>query len=136
MAFRGLAWFACVAIAMCAGCGGTHRLQSRGPRALELRAVDDEGRLNLLKLREQLQAFAERYIALMKEAGDQILRDEANPPRAEARLLIRELQYYPTVSVLTLAAGPDPRTGMLDLLVVTRLQHQTLRQPWVSDVLA
>lgn len=137
MACRGLTLFVCIAVVTCAGCGGeAQRLESRGSGALDLRAVDEDGRLDIPELRQQLQAFADRYIALMKEAGDQILRDEAEPPRAEARLLIRELQYYPTVSVVTLAAGPDPRVGTLDLMVVTRLQHQTLRQPWVNEVLA
>jgi hypothetical protein len=74
-----------------------------------------------------LTPFCDRFGAIL---GQAVIDVEAQTPNPEIRLLARR-DYIGSVSaVVTIAAGPNPEVGLLDMMVLTTLGHMIHEEHW------
>ncbi|MEM6313196.1 MAG: hypothetical protein AAF743_03870, partial [Planctomycetota bacterium] len=121
---------------ICAGCLGGPRRPGSSPDAAFTLAMDaDDEAQQLQRLRQRLQAFADRYLSRIEEASDDIVYDTDTPPSLPVRQIAHETKYYTSLAIVTLAAESDPRSALLDMMVMTYLERDGWDQPWCYEML-
>jgi len=71
-----------------------------------------------MELQSELMGYADRFSSILILAFENF---EALKPTPEARHAIMEDTLYTLSAVLTIAAGPNPQTALLDMVVLTTL---------------
>jgi hypothetical protein len=84
---------------------------------------------------EELQAavmsYADRYIATVGQAA---FRFEEKLPTPEARLIASARKVYSLSAVTEIAAGPNPGSALLDLVVTTTLNRIVWEEYWRPQI--
>lgn len=75
----------------------------------------------LSDLRSRLMSFADRYLASVGEASDELI---AQTPSLSQRQELHEARYLNCYAVVELAGGANPAAALVDLMVLTRLQQR------------
>lgn len=78
------------------------------------------GPLTPQQLQASLMAFADRFIARIEEATDDIESQTTDP---QIRMQAHAAKYYPTLSIVTSAADPDPEAALLDIVTTVTLER-------------
>jgi len=88
-----------------------------------------EYRTTQIELQSELMSFSDRFGAIL---GQAVIDVEAQTPNPEIRLLARR-DYIGSVSaVVTIAAGPNPEVGLLDMMVLTTLGRMIHEEHWYA----
>ena len=88
-----------------------------------------EYRTTQIELQSELMSFSDRFGAIL---GQAVIDVEAQTPNPEIRLLVRR-DYIGSVSaVVTIAAGPNPEVGLLDMMVLTTLGCMIHEEHWYA----
>ncbi|MEA3438245.1 MAG: hypothetical protein U9R43_17410 [Thermodesulfobacteriota bacterium] len=86
-----------------------------------------EYRTTQIELQSELMSFGDRFGAILAQA---VIDVEAQTPKPEIRLLVRS-DYITSVSAaITIAAGPNPEVGLLDMVVLTTLGSMIHEEYW------
>jgi hypothetical protein len=86
-----------------------------------------EYRTTQIELQSELMSFGDRFGAILAQA---VVYVEAQTPKPEIRLLVRR-DYITSVSAaVTIAAGPNPEVGLLDMVVLTTLGRMIHEKHW------
>jgi len=86
-----------------------------------------EYRTTQIELQSELMSFSDRFGAIL---GQAVINVEAQSPNPEIRLLALR-DYIGSVSaVVTIAAGPNPEVGLLDMMVLTTLGRMIHEEHW------
>jgi len=86
-----------------------------------------EYRTTQIELQSELMSFSDRFGAIL---GQAVIDVEAKTPNPEIRILARR-DYIGSVSaVVTIAAGPNPEVGLLDMMVLTTLGRMIHEEHW------
>jgi len=83
------------------------------------------GKMTRERLREEVQRFAHRYFAWLTQTGNEGQRAAATPSDR------REWQRYKinmAATTVSIAAGQDPLTNLLDMMVFTRITAERARK--------
>jgi hypothetical protein len=80
-----------------------------------------------IDLQLELMNYADRYAAVVTQAGEDVL---ATGPAAPIRRLIVGEVVYSSAAAFTIAADPEPQVALLDLIVLTTLGHAIFREHW------
>ena len=94
------------------------RLESTRPTALELQA--------------RLMSYADRYLSKVAQATVNYEK-EVNTPEAKSFGLSTFI--FPGLTVVRLAAGGDPVSDLIDMVVFVSLQREVLETGWAEEVL-
>lgn len=114
-----------------AGCGSAPPRENEGSRPARDAAgsFTNEGGKRQVTARELDQltkAYADRYVALMAHASDELKElSETSRQRHEALML----KLVGSSSIYDIATNPDPFTQLVDLVLVVTLQSQS----WIDD---
>ncbi len=87
---------------------------------------------NVEDLRSRLTSFADRYLSRMGELGDKLIKDAES---VETRLELQEARYLTSFAVVEMAGGANPAASLLDLMVMTRLQHRVWQRDRFREML-
>jgi len=96
--------------------GITRRTEQPTPAELELR----------------LMSYADRYLSKAAQAADLYQRQVPTPA---ARDLGLATFVFPGLTVISIAAGGDPGSDLLDMVVFSTLQRNALEKGWAHEVL-
>ena len=94
------------------------RLESTRPTALELQA--------------RLMSFADRYLSKVAQAT---VNYEKVVQTQEAKGFGLSTFIFPGLTVVRLAAGGDPASDLIDMVVFASLQREVLEAGWAEEVL-
>ena len=83
------------------------------------------------ELREDVVRFASSYFAILSQAFDAV---ERAAPTPEARLMVADPRVKYCNAVIQIATGPRPEANLLDMLVLTTLLHDVMKDYWVPQV--
>lgn len=90
-----------------------------------------EYRTTQIELQSALMSFGDRFGAMLAQA---VFDVEAQTPKPEIRLLVRR-DYITSVSAaLTIAAGPNPEVGLLDMVVLTTAGRMIHEEHWYAKL--
>ena len=144
---RSLAWV-CLAIgAFCltitAGCGGLPRTlfgseivsdpgdaKGKPVRINKSRSSQKES-LTRTQLQTALMNFADRFGAMVFTATEKFEKEPASP---KVRLAAARSRFYLSSSAFGIAAGPNPGTSLLDMVVLTTLSRILWEECWKAQV--
>jgi hypothetical protein len=82
------------------------------------------------ELQAQVMAFADRYSAVISSANREYL---ARSPSAANRRAIRSQLVYSVADAFTIAAGPNPDTAFLDMVVMVTLGRMVFEQHYAKN---
>lgn len=83
------------------------------------------------QLSGRLMGFADRFFNRISEATDRL---EQLNPSPECRMAAHATKYYPSVTVLALAADAEPEIALLDLMTVVTLERMVWEGEWAEEV--
>ena len=112
-----------------AGCSSPGGADSGGAAAKAKNLSVDE---NVEDLRSRLTSFADRYLSRMGEVGDELIKGAES---IETRLELQEARYLTSFAVVEMAGGANPAASLLDLMVMTRLQHRVWQRDRFREML-
>lgn len=118
---------ACVSISL-TGCeAGPNGLKPRIGTSTKSITDPRTGPLTPQQLTASLMAFADRFIARNEDATDAIESMSDDPM---VRKQAHAAKYYPTLSIVTSAADPDPEAALLDIVTTVTLEHMVWSDGW------
>ena len=102
-------------------------------RALDLFRTKKEprGSGQAALLRQEMMDFSDAYTLAIGQAIDKYLRGEPDPQK---RLAAETWKTLFTAAAMTIAAGQDPSSNLLDMYVFMKLTAQATKQYWVPEV--
>jgi hypothetical protein len=117
------------------GCASSHQ-QSEDNRHFLINFFQPQklpsDRPTALELQARLMSFADRYLAKSSQATENYLK--ADNTRAANEFALSTF-VFPGLTVISIAAGDDPTTDLIDMLVFVSLQREVLESGWVQEVL-
>ena len=81
------------------------------------------------ELQSQVMAFADRYSAVISSANRKYL---ARSPSPENRRTVRSQLVYSVADAFTIAAGPNPATAFLDMVVMVTLGRMVFEEHYAK----
>ncbi len=87
----------------------------------------NEYRTTLIELQSELMSFGDRFQSILAQAAFEV---EAQTPNLEIRLLAHRILVASVSAAFTIAAGPNPEVGLLDMVVLTTLGRMILEENW------
>jgi hypothetical protein len=102
-------------------------LTKKGPDA-----SNATGKPTALELEARLMGFADRYLSKAAEATDNYQHKVKT--RASRDLGLATF-IFPGLTVIGIAAGGDPASDLLDMVVFTTLQREAMESGWAQEVL-
>ncbi len=103
-----------------AACESTSRASTPSQRRSSTLPVEE--------IQAEIMAFADSYTAMMNQAANRVM--EQLPERAAA---IHDIKLRNVQNAITIAAGPNPIGGLLDMMVMVTLQRQVVEEHWLSE---
>lgn len=89
-------------------------------------------RPSALELQSRLMSFADRYLAKSSQATENYMK---NVKTRDAKEFALSTFVFPGLTVISLAAGDDPATDLIDMLVFVSLQHEVMASGWAQEIL-
>lgn len=89
-------------------------------------------RPSALELQSRLMSFADRYLAKSSQATENYLKAVKT---REAKEFALSTFVFPGLTVISIAAGDDPATDLIDMLVFVSLQHEVMASGWAQEIL-
>ena len=80
-----------------------------------------------IKLQSELMSFGDRFASILAQA---VVEVEAQTPKPEIRFLAQRDLVASVSAVFTIAAGPNPEVGLLDMVVLTTLGRMIHEEEW------
>lgn len=118
------------------GCAGVDGKMRTDLSQLTAESEEASGVITRERLRREVQRFAKRYIAWIAQTGNESQRTAATP--ADRREWQR-YKIYMAATTVSIAAGEDPLTNLLDMMVFARIAVSRARElavvsiPAISD---
>jgi len=91
----------------------------------------DSGKMTRERLRKEVQRFAHRYFYWITQTGNEAQRAAATP---SDRREWQRYKIYMAATTISIAAGQDPLTNMLDMMVFTRITAGRARELSVEPI--
>ena len=95
-------------------------------------AGPSDARPTALELQARLMSYADRYLANAAEATATF---ERAVNTREAKDFALSTFVFPSLATIGIAAGDDPGSDLLDMVVLATLQHRVLADGWAREVL-
>ena len=122
--------FALIAFAVSTGCASAPDNVKSAGRANQKGKVSKEGeKITIEELDQLTYGFADRYMAYIVSACDEIEKSGATP---QQRRLAHQVKLVQVSSIYDIVTNADPFTQLLDLTLVVTLQSQK----WIDEDLA
>ncbi len=122
--------FALVAFAVSTGCASAPGSDRSAGRTNQKGKVSKEGeKITIEELDQLTYGFADRYMAYIVSAADEIEKAGATP---QQRRLAHQVKLVQVSSIYDIVTNADPFTQLLDLTLVVTLQSQK----WIDEDLA
>ena len=143
---RPLAWVCLAVGAFCliitAGCGGLPQILGSGigsdhgdakekPVRISKSRSSQKESLTRTQLQTALMNFADRFGAMVFTATEKFEKEPASP---EVRLAAARSRFYLSSSAFGIAAGPNPGTALLDMVVLTTLSRILWEESWKAKI--
>lgn len=85
-----------------------------------------------LELQARLMSYADRYLAKSSQVTENYLKAVRTRDAKEFAL---STFVYPGLTVISIAAGDDPVTDLIDMLVFVSLQREVMESGWAQEIL-
>jgi hypothetical protein len=85
-----------------------------------------------LELQARLMSYADRYLAKSSHVTENYLKSVKT---REAKEFALSTFVYPGLTVISIAAGDDPVTDLIDMLVFVSLQREVMKSGWAQEIL-
>lgn len=124
-----------VGLLLIAGCAGSQRdtaTQAVTVENLRAGSAPHSGKPTALELQARLMSYADRYLAKAAEATDVYQRQIKT---REAREFGISTFIFPGLAAIGIAAGDDPASNLLDLVVLASLQRAVIEDGWAREIL-
>ncbi len=144
---RPLGWgflaFGAFCLIVTAGCGGLlgipfgneigsdRRDAKEKPVRISESQSSQKESLTRTQLQTALMNFADRFGAMVFTATEKFEKEPASP---EVRLAAARSRFYLSSSAFGIAAGPNPGTALLDMVVLTTLSRMIWEETWKAKV--
>ncbi|MEA3547602.1 MAG: hypothetical protein U9R66_08055 [Thermodesulfobacteriota bacterium] len=79
------------------------------------------------KLQSELMSFGDRFASILAQA---VVEVETQTPKPEILLLVQRDLFVSVSAAFTIAAGPNPEIGLLDMVVLTTLGRMIFEEEW------
>ena len=89
-------------------------------------------RPSALELQDRLMSYADRYLAKSSQVTENYLKVVKT---REAKELALSTFVFPGLTVISIAAGGDPATDLIDMLVFVSLQREVMASGWAQEIL-
>ena len=101
------------------GCAGAGR--SSSVKAADYReAVVGPDRLTIAELQSEVMSFSDTYTSFIGQATVELIAKADSP---QQRLAANDVRLRSVSGALTVASNPNPAVGLLDMIVLVRLEH-------------
>ena len=122
--------FASIAMAIATGCASAPGKDKSATRASQKGKVSKEGeKITIEELDQLTYGFADRYMAYIVSACDEIEKSGATP---QQRRLAHQVKLTQVSSIYDIVTNADPFSQLLDLTMVVTLQSQK----WIDEDMA
>ena len=144
---RSMAWVCPAIWTFCwiitAGCGGLARIPfgsdigsdhgdvKEKPALISKSRSSQKESLTRTQLQTALMKFADRFGAMVFTVTEKFEKEPASP---EVRLAAARSRFYMSSSAFGIAAGPNPGTALLDMVVLTTLSRILWEKSWKEKV--
>ncbi|MFG0283375.1 MAG: hypothetical protein ACF8R7_03040 [Phycisphaerales bacterium JB039] len=129
MLMRSNHWVAWVGLLLAQALGGCAAPPSIVPRTGQ---VIGPGRVPVEAIGTMLISAADEHVVRLQEAGDTAI---AQAPSTELRARLNRASLLNAHATYKIVIGPNPMTGLLDLLVMTSLQTEAIRRAAIDPTL-
>jgi hypothetical protein len=99
---------------------------SRGKKAKK----KEDPRITEAELQSQVMGFADRFAVILSQSFEDFKREAPSP---EAQLTAHDDLTYSMASVFTIAAGPNPQVGMLDMAALATMGRMVYEEHWLKE---
>ena len=99
---------------------------SRGKKAKK----KEDPRITEAELQSQVMGFADRFAVILSQSFEDFKK---NAPSPEAQLTAHDDLTYSMASVFTIAAGPNPQVGMLDMAALATMGRMVYEEHWLKE---
>jgi hypothetical protein len=99
---------------------------SRGKKAKK----KEDPRITEAELQSQVMGFADRFAVILSQSFEDFKREAPSP---EAQLTAHDDLTYSMASVFTIAAGPNPQVGMLDMAALATMGRMVYEEHWRKE---
>jgi len=124
-----------VLVMLTPGCARSIKDSAREPVSIESlheKGRPESSRPTALELQARLMSYADRYLAKVSQATTNY---EKKVKTREAKNFAQSTFIFPDLAVIGIAAGNDPASDLIDMVVFASLQREVLEAGWAREIL-